>query len=467
MQDIKRNEEDTICALATPVGGAIAVIRLSGAKAIEIAEEVFSHDIMEARGGTLHYGEIRSDDGSTIDDVVLSVYRKPHSYTGEDCVEISCHGSRYITREILLLLQAHGARQAEPGEYTRRAYLNGKMDLSQAEAVADVIASANRMSHDLAISQLKGHVRSALEELRERLLKLTSLLELELDFSEHEDLEFADRGELLTLANDIRTRLSRLADTYKAGKAIKEGIPVAIVGRPNVGKSTLLNCLLGEDRAIVSDIPGTTRDSIEDTADIGGLTFRFIDTAGLRHSNDQIERIGIERTHQAISRAAIVLWLADYIPSSEDTSEMEKECEGKKLICVLTKADLRQSPTPLAVLNNNHNDTEDGSMRYISISAMNGQGMENLEKALLKASEIPQLHEGDTIITSARQYSLLSEALSNIDRVIMGLTNDLSSDLIAEDLRLVLDNLADITGIDRIAPQAVLNNIFSHFCIGK
>lgn len=448
--------DDTICALATPAGGAIAVIRLSGKDAIRIAGEVFSRPIGDARGGTLHYGEICDDGGSAIDDAVVSLYRSPHSYTGEDSVEISCHGSRYIIRQILLLLEAHGARQAEPGEYTRRAYLNGKMDLSQAEAVADVIAAANKSAHDLAIGQLKGHVRSALEDMRERLQKLTALLELELDFSDHEELEFADRTELLSLANDIRDRLSRLAATYRAGKAIREGVSVAIVGRPNVGKSTLLNRLLGDERAIVSDIPGTTRDTIEDTADISGLTFRFIDTAGLRHSDDKIERIGIERTYKAIDRAAIVLWICDERPTKEESSAMARQCEGKKLITVLNKADVRD-----------FGSEGNPACGLMTISAKTGEGIERLEEALAAAADIPQLQEGDVVVSSTRQYSLLREALANLDRVIDGMRSELPSDLIAEDLRLVIDNLSHITGIERITPQSTLNLIFHSFCIGK
>lgn len=454
--------KETISALATPVGGAIAVIRLSGPDAIGIADSVFSKDLTHAKANTLHYGEIRNDNGETIDDVVVSVYRAPHSYTGEDSIEISCHGSAYIVRQILLLLQKHGSRQAGPGEYTRRAYLNGKMDLSQAEAVADIIAASSKTAHDLAVSQLKGHVRTALEGLRERLQKLTALLELELDFSDHEDLEFADRGELNSLADDISKRLNRIAETYRAGKAIKEGIPVAIVGRTNVGKSTLLNCFLGEDRAIVSDIPGTTRDSIEDTITIGNLSFRFIDTAGLRHTTDRVEQIGIQRAYGAIDRAAIVLWVTDEKPTDEESQQMLQRCEGKKLIVVANKSDLTGKQAEA--------DKENGEgtvANPIRISAKNGNGIDELKEALLRAADIPQLHEGDTVITSARQYGLLSEASENLQRVIDGLHNGLPSDLVAEDLRMVLDNLADITGIERISPKTTLDLIFKSYCIGK
>ena len=365
--------EDTICALATPAGGAIAVIRLSGPQSISIMDKVFRspsrRPLSEAKPNTLHYGEIGVEDSSdsskenndvtknfkfqisnfkVIDDVVVSVYRAPHSYTGEDSAEISCHGSRYIVQQILLLLQANGARQAEPGEYTRRAYLNGKMDLSQAEAVADLIAATNRASHDLALGQLRGHVRTALDTLRERLQKLTALLELELDFSDHEDLEFADRSELFNLASDIKQRLIRLADTYRTGKAIKEGIPVAIVGKTNVGKSTLLNRLIGEDRAIVSDVPGTTRDTIEDVVDINGIAFRFVDTAGLRQTDDKVEKIGIDRAYAQIGKASIILWVIDEEPADEEIEGIKNISEGKQIIIVRNKIDLEDKSSKIA-----------------------------------------------------------------------------------------------------------------------
>lgn len=467
-------QPDTICALATPTGGAIAVIRLSGSQSVAIADKIFrpasGKPLSVAKPNTLHYGEImninpQSSILNPVDDVVASVYRAPHSYTGEDSVEISCHGSRYVIREILNLLQANGARQAEPGEYTRRAYLNGKMDLSQAEAVADLIASANRASHDLAMSQLKGHVRTALTEMRGRLQKLTALLELELDFSDHEDLEFADRTELLALAHDIEGRLTRLAGSYRTGKAIKEGVPVAIVGAPNVGKSTLLNRLLGEDRAIVSDVPGTTRDAIEDVVDIGGIAFRFIDTAGLRRTDDRVEQMGIDRSCQAIDRAAIVLWLYDTRPSGID-SGIDRLCklphccshgitpslDGKRVILVHNKADL--APTPIL-------ESE------LPVSAKTGYGIDSLKAALVEAAGIPQIHEGDPVITSARQYALLEEALANLRRVIDGLQSGIPTDLVAEDLRLVIDNLGDVTGVERVTPASTLNLIFKEFCVGK
>ena len=308
----------TICALATAPGGALGIIRISGPQTLEILSRVFSKDLSNAQPNTIHYGHIK-DGEEIIDEVMVSIFQAPHSYTGEDSAEISCHGSRYIINKVLELLIQHGCRMAGPGEFTQRAYLNGKMDLSQAEAVADLIASSNKATHDIALNQLRGHFSSELSRLREQLLKLTSLLELELDFSDHEDLEFADRSELLELSKTIDNHILRLATSFERGQALKNGIPVAIIGKTNVGKSTLLNRLLKDDRAIVSDIHGTTRDTIEDTIDIKGITFRFIDTAGIRQTSDEIEQIGIERTHAAIEKARIVLWLLDSDQSEKDS----------------------------------------------------------------------------------------------------------------------------------------------------
>lgn len=447
---------DTISALATPAGGAIAVIRLSGNHAIEIAQSIFSRDLSQAKGGTLHYGEVKDEQGATVDDVVVSVYKAPHSYTGEDCVEISCHGSRYIIQRILVLLQAHGARQAEPGEYTKRAFLNGKMDLSQAEAVADLIASTNAAQHRLAMSQLKGGFSKELATLRERLLKMTSLLELELDFSDHEDLEFADRSELNALAREIDDRIVSLAKSFQAGKVLKAGIPVAIVGKTNVGKSTLLNALLGEERAIVSDIDGTTRDTIEDTTTIDGVLFRFIDTAGLRKTTDKIENIGIARALSAAEKAYVVMWVIDRQPTEEEINNMQALSAGKHLFAVFNKADLPHESPVLP-----------SSIPCMEISAKDGQGVAALEKAISTGLDLPELSSEDVIVTNARHHADLMHAHEDLQRVVTGLAAGLSSDLLAEDLRLVIDDLADITGQDRITPQETLNNIFSHFCIGK
>jgi tRNA modification GTPase len=336
-------QKDTIVALATPAGGAIGVIRVSGPETVSITSRLFSKDLSEAHGNTLHYGNLSSLKGELLDEVVVSVYRAPHSYTGEDATEISCHGSRYILQNVLQALIEAGCRQALPGEYTQRAYLNGKMDLSQAEAVASLVASTNRATHKLALSQLRGHFSSELSHLRDQLLKMNSLLELELDFSDHEDLEFADRSELKALAQQIDDHISRLANSFETGNAIKQGVPVAIIGKTNVGKSTLLNRLLHEDLAIVSDIHGTTRDSIEDTTQINGITFRFIDTAGIRATTDKIETIGIERTWQKLEEATIILWLIDEQPSDKDIKEMQEKCAEKKLIIILNKIDKTES----------------------------------------------------------------------------------------------------------------------------
>ena len=334
----------TICALATAPGGALGIIRISGPQSLEILSHVFSKDLSNAKPNTIHYGHIK-DGTEIIDEVMVSIFRAPHSYTGEDSAEISCHGSRYILNKVLELLIQNGCRMAQPGEYTQRAFLNGKMDLSQAEAVADLIASGNKATHQIAMSQLRGNFSSELSRLREQLLKLTSLLELELDFSDHEDLEFADRNELLELdiANKINNRITHLARSFETGQALKNGIPVAIVGRTNVGKSTLLNKLLRDDRAIVSSVHGTTRDTVEDVIDIQGVTFRFIDTAGIRQTTDEVEQIGISRTYAAIEKARIVLWLIDAEPTAEDIQDMQNRCKDKSLIIIQNKIDESRS----------------------------------------------------------------------------------------------------------------------------
>ena len=446
---------ETICALATAPGGALGIIRVSGSQSLEILSRVFSKDLSNAEPNTIHYGHIKADK-EVVDEVLVSVFRAPHSYTGEDSVEISCHGSRYILNKVLELLIQHGCRMANPGEFTQRAFLNGKMDLSQAEAVADLIASSNKATHQIALSQLRGNFSSELARLREKLLRLTSLLELELDFSDHEDLEFADRSELLAIAEDIDARVSRLAYSFETGQALKQGIPVAIVGKTNVGKSTLLNRLLHEERAIVSDIHGTTRDTIEDTIDINGVTFRFIDTAGIRQTNDTIEQIGIERTYAAIEKARIIIWMIEENTKPEDIQDLLQQAKGKETIVVCNKVDKMNSDTfvpPITPL--------------LYISAKTGFNIDQLEAKLFEAAKIPELSDHDIIVTSARQYDTLLRAHQNLDRVLSGLQTGLSGDLISEDLRLVLDDLADITGEGRIMTNEVLGNIFSHFCVGK
>ena len=445
---------NTICALATAPGGAIGIIRISGPQALEILSRVFTKDVSAAPANTIHYGHIKNG-AEIVDEVMASLFRAPHSYTGEDSVEISCHGSRYILNKVLNLLIAEGCRQAGPGEFTQRAYLNGKMDLSQAEAVADLIASTNQATHQIAMSQLRGHFSSKLAQLREQLLKLTSLLELELDFSDHEDLEFADRSELMELTKTIDNHITHLSNSFETGQAIKQGIPVAIVGKTNVGKSTLLNRLLKDDRAIVSDVHGTTRDTIEDTIDIKGITFRFIDTAGIRQTQDEVEQIGITRTYAAIDKARIVLWLIDSEPSTKEINDILQRTDNKKLIVIKNKSDKTDS--------NSYNSLK---LPFISISAKFGTGIEELEQAIYEAADIPTLTENDIIVTNARHYEALVRAHEHIQRVIDGLQMQLSGDLLSEDLRLTLDTLAEITG-GQITPNEVLGNIFKNFCVGK
>jgi len=425
--------DDTICALATAPGGALGIIRVSGPKAFAIVSSLCSVCCDIVAANTVHYTRIQ-DGSEIVDECMVSVFRAPHSYTGEDSVEISCHGSHYILNKVLSLLIENGCRQAAPGEFTQRAYLNGKMDLSQAEAVADLIASTNRATHRMAMSQLRGGISSELAVMREKLLKLTSLLELELDFSDHEDLEFADRSELLHLAQQIDSHITRLANTFQTGNALKNGIPVAIVGAPNVGKSTLLNALLGEERAIVSNIQGTTRDAIEDTIQLGGITFRFIDTAGIRHTDDQIESLGIERSKAALQRARIILLMTE---------------PGIPYPVIETRSD----QTVIRIEN-----------KTPAFQAKYGVGLEALKQQLIAAA--PKTSDTDIIITNARHYDALVRAKQSLHRVIEGLEMQMSGDLLSEDLRQVLDILAEITG-GQITPHEVLGNIFKHFCVGK
>ena len=452
---------ETICALATAPGGALGIIRISGPQSLEILSRIFTKDLSTAQPNTIHYGHIRNG-VEVLDEVLVSVFRAPHSYTGEDSAEISCHGSRYILSKVIELLIQNGCRMAQPGEFTQRAFLNGKMDLSQAEAIADLIASGNKATHQIAMSQLRGNVSSELSRLREQLLKLTSLLELELDFSDHEDLEFANRSELLDIANKINNRITTLAHSFETGQALKNGIPVALVGKTNVGKSTLLNKLLRDDRAIVSSVHGTTRDTVEDTIDLNGITFRFIDTAGIRQTTDEVEQIGINRTYAAIEKARIVLWIIDKEPTTEDNQEMLERCKDKSLIIIRNKIDI--------ISTSESSSTSDPRLKDIptvEISAKQGTNIDKLERAIFEAANIPELSEQDIIVTSSRQYQSLVSAHENLSRVLSGLESGLSGDLVSEDLRLVLDDLANITGQGRILTNEVLENIFTHFCVGK
>ena len=458
---------ETICALATAPGGALGIIRVSGPQAFDAVSAICSIPCASVAPNTIHFTRLVESNKEApsyaatvsqpkiIDEALISIFRAPHSYTGEDSVEISCHGSSYILNKVLELLMDQGCRMANPGEFTMRAYLNGKLDLSQAEAVADLIASTNKATHQMAMSQLRGGISTELARLREQLLKLTSLLELELDFSDHEDLEFADRSELLELSKNINKHITHLAQSFETGQAIKQGIPVAIVGKTNVGKSTLLNRLLKDDRAIVSDIHGTTRDTIEDTIDINGITFRFIDTAGIRQTSDQVEQIGIERTYAAIEKARIVIWLVDEEPSQEELNKIRLLSDNKKLIIVRNKIDKAENK-PFTLVK----------IPLIEISAKHGDHLSDLEQAIYEAADIPTLSATDVIVTNARHYDALSRAQVHLQRVLDGLQMQLSGDLLSEDLRLTLDTLAEITG-GQITTNEVLGNIFKNFCVGK
>ena len=448
---------DTICAVATRAGGALGVVRVSGPDAIRITDSIFKsashHPLASARPYTLSYGQIIDKDGTPVDDVLVSVFRAPHSFTGQDSTEISCHGSAYILQRVCRLLIDAGCRQAEPGEYTQRAFLNGKMDLSQAEAVADLIASTSAASHRLAMNQMKGGFSRELRALRDQLLQFTSLIELELDFSE-EDVEFADRSQLEQLATNIDELITRLADSFSTGNAIRNGVPVAIIGQTNTGKSTLLNQLLHDDRALVSDIQGTTRDSIEDTTTIGGVLFRFIDTAGIRQTTDTVESMGIERSYRKAREASIILWMTDEKhPSDPETeSKILELSAGKHLIRVHNKCDDAHSlPRPT--------DTD------VWISAKYGYGLQGLNDLLVKAAAIPEIGEQDVIVTNMRHYESLIQAQECIRRVRQGLTDRISGEFLSQDIRQCIHHLSTITG--DITTDEILGNIFQHFCVGK
>ncbi|MDD6209821.1 MAG: tRNA uridine-5-carboxymethylaminomethyl(34) synthesis GTPase MnmE [Bacteroidales bacterium] len=461
-------DRDTICAISTAPGvGGIAVIRVSGKEAIAICDKVFRPLKGEPLSGrsshTLCYGTV-IENGNSIDDVVVSVFRAPHSFTGEDTIELSCHGSLYIQQQLLQLLIKNGCRAAQAGEFTQRAFLNGKMDLSQAEAVADLIASTSSASHRLALSQLRGGFSQELKRLRDEMLTFTSLIELELDFSE-EDVEFADRTKLHRLSDSIAELLKKLVESFKVGNAIKNGIPVAIIGETNAGKSTLLNLLLKEEKAIVSDIHGTTRDVIEDTVVIGGVTFRFIDTAGIRETTDVIESLGIERTFQKIEQAAIVLWVVDANSSDALIGALSKvilpRAEGKELVLLLNKCDVLSEKELAAKLD--FLDALD--VECLAISAKEQTNIDRLEELLLKISGVQSLNESDIVVTNIRHYEALSHAYEAVLRVQEGLQNNISGDFLSQDIREAIHYIGEIVG--EITTDEVLGSIFSRFCIGK
>ena len=488
------NISDTICAPASGSGGAVALIRVSGPSALAITDKVISFrhgTASEARGYSLKFGSI-----GDVDDVLASIFRSPHSYTGEDAVEITCHASPYIIGRILDRLTEAGCRLAGPGEFTQRAFVAGKMDLAQAEAVADVIASSSAAEHRAAMNQMRGGYSAELRSIRDELLQLSSLLELELDFSE-EEVEFADRTQLTSLCSSARAHCSRLADSFRLGNAVKNGVPVAIVGAPNSGKSTLLNALLGDDRAIVSDIPGTTRDTVEEVCVIDGVKFRFVDTAGLHETSDVVEKMGIERSFAAIDKAQVALCVVDSSAASATSDEayLRSVCASRvpdgRLIVILNKSDLRNESdlrgsghresghresghrapcAEQALLHTvSHSGTvpcaEQGFLHTVSLSALKGTGMEELRSLLVSAAG--PVDSSETLVTNARHATALHASAASLSAVLDGLASGLSGELLAEDLRAAIASLNTVLGSDSLTPQDTLNSIFSKFCIGK
>lgn len=465
------SSSSTICAISTAQGGAIGIVRVSGPQAIQLTDSLFKgrRRLVDAEPYSVLFGRIIHD-GEVIDEVLATIFRTPHSYTGEDSVELSCHGSSYILQRILSLLISQGCTMAQPGEFTQRAFLNGKMDLSQAEAVADLIASSNAATHRVAMNQMRGGITHRLAEMRQQLLTLTSLLELELDFSE-EDVEFADRQQLQDLSRSTLDEIEKLRSSFASGNAIKNGIHVAIIGAPNVGKSTLLNQLLQDDKAIVSDIQGTTRDLIEDTITLGGYLFRFIDTAGIRHTSDVIERLGIERSIQAAEKAHIIILLSEEgVPSPTVPIRPDQFA-----IHVLNKADRLTSGTENTSPHASASEstlplvsTLDYPTSHLLLSALTGQGLDSLRQSLIEHAHLlcGELNEDTVLITNQRHLEALELASSSMRRALDGILHSLPGDLIAEDLRLVLSHLSTILGSE-ITTDEVLGNIFKNFCIGK
>lgn len=462
------NFNDTICAPATPAGGALGILRISGENSFEVLSKLVqfptvSKILKKLKPNTTHFARIL-DGEALVDEVILSLFHNPHSYTGEDMIEISCHGSEYIQKKILELLVNHGCRMARPGEFTQRAFLNGKMDLSQAEAVADLIASESESSHRIAINQMRGGFSMELKKMRDELLNFVSLVELELDFSE-EDVEFANRENLKQLIDNLLCYTGSLKDSFRMGNVLKNGVPVAIVGKPNVGKSTLLNALLKEEKAIVSEIEGTTRDAIEDTIVIEGITFRFIDTAGIRETADIIENLGIRKTYQKIEHASVVLLLEEAIDDPENiikaTETIQKQIEGKdkEFLLIINKTDLAGADQ-LKVLT-----TRLEGFPVLYLSAKKSQNLHTLTSALLNAAHLKDFNNTGTVISNLRHYEALSNAHQALQRVTDGIENELTTDLLAQDIREALHYLGEITG--EITTDEILGNIFRNFCIGK